>query len=436
MDYSLPLHNVEAVHGLRIAHLARAVYPDHGAGGLEQHVFQLTRHLLRLGVNVAMYTQPPTHEAAAQLAADARQGNAEISWHEVRYTRLPLRRNSIADRLSNYPLFVREMGKQAAQLASRGGLDIVHAHGLCAYGYAQAKGRTPMLMNPHGLEDFKVTDRRKWLAYAPFRAMYRRGAQAAQRVAFTDTTLRDEVRSYLKLPAAQLVLLPNAVDVEAAQSYVSETRQAELRARLQLSGCPFVMLSVGRAERNKGFDVLLRALAQAKDLLPSGWRWLHAGSGGELARLLQLATELGLRESVRLLGKVSDADLHNLYSLSDLFVHPTLYEGSAIVVMEAMLHARAVVASNTGGIPDKVSDTNGWLVPPANTEALAAAIIEAAHTPPAQLAKLGVAGRALILAKYTWPAVAVQTVAVYRQMLGRDLVFIMGNLQFTIHNST
>ncbi|PZR98724.1 MAG: glycosyltransferase family 1 protein [Candidatus Chloroheliales bacterium] len=422
MDISI-LHKPDAnPSSLRIAHLARAVYPDHGAGGLEQHVFQLTRHLLRLGVNVEMFTQPRADEAAARFAADAIAGGAEIHWHYVKYTRLPLRRNSIADRLSNYPIFVRQMGKQAAQLASRGGVDIVHAHGLCAYGYARAKGHAPMLMNPHGLEDFKVTDRRKWLAYAPFRAMYRRGAQAAQRVAYTDAALRDEVREHLHLPSARLALLPNAVDAEAAEQEVSAERQAVLRQRLQLEASPLVMLSVGRAERNKGFDVLLRALAEARERLPSGWRWLHAGSGGELERLLALCAELGLGENVRLLGKVADSALHNLYALADLFVHPTLYEGSAIVVMEAMLHARAVVATSVGGIPDKVQPgVSGWLVPPSNTEALAAAIIEAANVPPAVRAMMGAAGRQLILAHYTWPTVAARTIEVYREMLSMNL---------------
>ena len=58
-----------------------------------------------------------------------------------------------------------------------------------------------------------------------------------------------------------------------------------------------------------------------------------------------------------------------------MFVHPTLYEGSSIVTLEAMAHRRPVIASRAGGLPDKViPGTTGWLVPPGNEEALAAAI--------------------------------------------------------------
>ena len=59
-------------------------------------------------------------------------------------------------------------------------------------------------------------------------------------------------------------------------------------------------------------------------------------------------------------------------------MHPTLYEGSSIVTLEAMAHRRAVVASRAGGLPDKViPGVTGWLVPPGNEEALSAAIAKA-----------------------------------------------------------
>ena len=91
--------------------------------------------------------------------------------------------------------------------------------------------------------------------------------------------------------------------------------------------------------------------------------------------LEMLAEELGLQTRVRFLGRVSDHEMHAWYELSTLFVHPTLYEGSSLVTLEAMAHRRAVVASAAGGIPDKVGPgVNGWLVAPGDPSALAAAI--------------------------------------------------------------
>jgi glycosyltransferase involved in cell wall biosynthesis len=79
---------------------------------------------------------------------------------------------------------------------------------------------------------------------------------------------------------------------------------------------------------------------------------------------------------VRFAGALSDVELHTLFAACDLFVHPTLYEGSSLVTLEAMAHGLPVVASAVGGIPDKViQGTNGFLVPPGNPDDLARQIL-------------------------------------------------------------
>ena len=82
-----------------------------------------------------------------------------------------------------------------------------------------------------------------------------------------------------------------------------------------------------------------------------------------------------LRDRVILTGRVDDPTLHAWYEAATLFVHPTLYEGSSLVTLEAMAHRRAVVATTAGGLPDKVRPgVNGWLVEPGRPDALAAAM--------------------------------------------------------------
>ena len=120
------------------------------------------------------------------------------------------------------------------------------------------------------------------------------------------------------------------------------------------------------------------------------------GTGQDRAALAHLAGELGLGDRVVFTGAVRDADLQNLYALATVFVHPSLYEGSSLVTLEALAHARPVVASAVGYIPDKVRPgVTGLLVPPADPAALAAAIAWClAH--PAEAAALGAAGAALV----------------------------------------
>jgi glycosyltransferase involved in cell wall biosynthesis len=115
-------------------------------------------------------------------------------------------------------------------------------------------------------------------------------------------------------------------------------------------------------------------------------------------------------------GRVDPATLHAWYEAAALFVHPTLYEGSSLVTLEAMAHRRAVVATTAGGLPDKVRPgATGWLVAPGDPDALAAALGAALGNPLA-LAPMGLEGRALAEARFSWPVVTAALLAVYREL--------------------
>jgi glycosyltransferase involved in cell wall biosynthesis len=116
------------------------------------------------------------------------------------------------------------------------------------------------------------------------------------------------------------------------------------------------------------------------------------------------------------MGRTPSEDLHAWYEASDLFVHPTLYEGSSLVTLEAMAHRRAVIATTAGGLPDKViPGRTGWLVPPGDVAALADALREALSRRGSLMA-LGDAGRALVEREFSWDAVADRTIALYRTL--------------------
>ena len=122
---------------------------------------------------------------------------------------------------------------------------------------------------------------------------------------------------------------------------------------------------------------------------------------------------------MHLAGRAPDAELASLYAAADLFVHPTLYEGSSLVTLEAMAHGKPVVATRAGGLPDKViPGENGWLVEPGSAEALAGALATALH-PDAPLDAFGRAGRALVERTFAWPAVAASLHALYEELVAR-----------------
>jgi len=409
--------------------VARAVFPLHGFGGLERSVYDLARALVERRVGVTLISPPPSNEDGEDRAADSI--HPAIATEFIPYHTFPLanrRGTTVLDRSTAYPLWGLRAGRRAAELVRQGRADIVHGFGASVLGYARQRIEVgaPLVLNPQGLEEFGATDPSraplKIAAYLPLRRAVLRCARAADAVIATDRALEPVVLGHLGIPRAKMRTIPNALDLRQVDAYVNPSRLGDLRLHNNVGAGERILLSAGRLEASKGFHVLLRALAAVRDhgsLDDSKrWRWVVLGEGPYRPMLEMLASELGLDRHVHFAGRVDDAQLHAWHELATLFIHPTLYEGSSLVTLEAMAHRRAVVASAAGGIPDKVRPgVNGWLVPPGDPSALAAAI-SGALADPARLAHYGLAGRAIVEREFSWTAAGDATVALYRELLG------------------
>ena len=134
-----------------------------------------------------------------------------------------------------------------------------------------------------------------------------------------------------------------------------------------------------------------------------------------------MAESAGLASRMIVAGRVPDEELHGWYEAADLFVHPTLYEGSSLVTLEAMAHGRAVIATRAGGLPDKVTPgENGWLVDPDRPDQLAEAVLTAIHTPAAALEAMGHVSRARVERDFAWPVIADRMIDVYRRLIAAE----------------
>jgi len=120
---------------------------------------------------------------------------------------------------------------------------------------------------------------------------------------------------------------------------------------------------------------------------------------------------------VILTGRASDRDLHGWYEAASIFVHPTRYEGSSLVTLEAMAHRKPVIATIAGGLRDKVRPgENGWLVEPGDVGALALALEDAASQA-AALPALGARSREIVEREFAWPVLADRQITVYEDLL-------------------
>lgn len=164
---------------------------------------------------------------------------------------------------------------------------------------------------------------------------------------------------------------------------------------------PPVVATAGRLIREKGFDVLVAAMPALRERVP-GARLRIAGDGPELDPLRAQVERLGLGDCVELPGWVAPDEIHTLFEGASLVAVPSRWrEPFCIVALQAMLAARAVVASDVGGVPEVVAaGETGELVPMEDPGALAAAIA-ARLAEPAETARMGERGRERALARFT-----------------------------------
>ncbi len=176
----------------------------------------------------------------------------------------------------------------------------------------------------------------------------------------------------------------------------------------------FTIVAVGRLSREKGFDLLLEAVAglvaQEKDV-----RLLIMGEGGERESLLLQARELGVGDRLMLSGYVPDAGKYLAHF--NCFAIPSLTEGLPMVLLEAMAAGVPIVASRVGGIPAVLDDGRaGGLVESGNIAALRAGVAEIMDNPAIASEREKHAGRR-VREIYSSRAMAERYLEVYHQLL-------------------
>ena len=156
------------------------------------------------------------------------------------------------------------------------------------------------------------------------------------------------------------------------------------RDRLGVAHGDWMVLFVGRIERLKGVDTLIRAIALLAHECPT---WVEkmcvAIIGGdaatnenvELERLKRMREELGLSDLITFLGARDQDQLRHYYNAASFVVMPSRYESFGMVALEAMACGRPVIASEVGGLAHLVRDgQTGFHVPEGNHVGLASAI--------------------------------------------------------------
>ena len=167
----------------------------------------------------------------------------------------------------------------------------------------------------------------------------------------------------------------------------------------------------------KGLAPLLEALAKMRTER-GDVELVIIGKPKEKSKIPALIDRLGLGDAVRFVSGVSTERIVELYAEAEVAVVPSLYEGFSLPAIEAMACGVPLVATTGGALPEVVGDdgVTGFLVPPGDPDALAHMLLRVLGDTDLR-ARVGAAGRARALARFTWRATAIGTVENYRALL-------------------
>ena len=272
--------------------------------------------------------------------------------------------------------------------------DLVHAHwwfpsGLVGTWLARLS-HTPLVTTLHG------SDVRIARSVAVSRPAFRHVLQHSAAITAVSKWLAHEAQALVSSPAAMVAPMPVATELFTPAGAASRTANA--------------LLFVGRLTKQKGVDLLLRAMTR----LPTTMTLDVIGDGDERPALERLSAELNLRDRVRFHGTQSQRELLGFYRRAAALVVPSTDEGLGLVAVEAMLCETPVVAFESGGIPDVVQhERTGLLVSERSPEALADAV-ERVLARGDRGAALGAAGRLHALSMFAPESVARRYLEIYR----------------------
>jgi len=401
---------VGGVRVIRILHGVPSLHP--GQGGPSRTVVALTDALAGCsGVSVSLVSQGASDEPVVPSSEPCVDRRVATSRSRLALALgLPLR---------------HELGSIGATAWP----SLIHSHGVwhpANYWMARA-ARTwgvPLIIHPRGmLEPWALSQKalKKRMALVLFQRRDLAGARAF--VATADMEYAQLRHLGLRQPVA---VIPNGVDLAVApgteaMALADARGPGGQRGQRQVpeispSNRERVALFLSRVHPKKGLLELVRAWAQ---VAPVGWRLRIAGpdEGGHWREVARLVSQLGLEAVIDYVGPVEAERRAALYREADLFVLPTFSENFGVVVAEALAAGVPVITTRGAPWADLVTYGCGWWietgVPP-----LVLALREALALGDDERRAMGERGRAYVQ-RYDWSVIAVETLALYRWVLGQ-----------------
>jgi glycosyltransferase involved in cell wall biosynthesis len=375
---------------MKIGILTNGIFPLK-VGGIQKHSLYLSYHLARLGQEIHLFIIS-SEQLHKEVLFDSLK-NEDNEQHKKILNRIFLH-YILPVRLIYFPghfilsTYLNSKKTYNYFTNHRIRLDFIYAQGFTGW-YLTKKDNLLVGINPHGLNMFQISLGSKLVQSMLAWAM-RRNLKNAKKALSLGKGL-DEIITSLGVEKNNILRSPNGIDKswildEFEKSQPRETRRA---------------IFIGRYERLKGIEELMSVIMHNSAL--KNLELYFIGPIPERLRIKQ--------EQIKYLGLIKDSEIIKTeLSKSDILICPSYSEGMPTVILEAMSQGLAIIATDVGAVSELVDDTNGWLIPPKNEEALNSALENALSISNEEL-RLKQRQSWEKVKRYTWPEVAKQTLS-------------------------
>jgi len=312
-------------------------------------------------------------------------------------------------------LFNHFLTKRMADVTQSIDFDVMHVHDwLAAFSGISFKHylKKPMVLTVHSTEigraqglhspdSFSINGIEWWATYE------------ADRVIVCSQSMKNEICGHFNLPLDKVDVIPNAIDTTKYQTSVD---RGSVRQRYGVGYGEKLILCVGRLVPQKGIEYFIRAIPHIAKRYPEA-KFIIVGEGWSRDILESEARASGHGGKIQFTGFASDQEVINLMTSADVLVVPSVYEPFGIVALEGMASGVPVVASKVGGLSEVIEhDRTGLFVYPKSPESIAWGI-DRILSDPDHAKWLTENAKEKLQNAYSWEAVAMKTVEVYRKVV-------------------
>jgi glycosyltransferase involved in cell wall biosynthesis len=367
----------------------------HRGSGQVVHILELAKRLIKLGVEIDVFTR------SCEIEADVKN----IKIHELKFpgSTLKFLRNVLT------PFYTRGLLRDHTLIHT------MYHPGVFVGNYLKHTEYVPHVFTYHGFaptwiwrdprQKLKMVDHKVETFFA-----LRHGLD---HVITVSKYLKNELISVHKVSPEKITVIYNGIDLTRFTPENTKRAQSILE-KYDLE--PPVILYLGRLAPYKGVQFILKAVPLILKEMPNTKFLIAGGARFDILNLKQLIKKEH-KSSVIFTGFVPNEEVPLMYAVCDVFCFPSLWEGFGLPPAEAMATERPVVAFNNCALPEVVKNNEcGFIVPPKNHQQLTKSIITLLQDEKLRK-KFGRAGRKRVERLFTWELAAKRTLTVYQKAL-------------------